>query len=359
MAEPIKKPTMSDIARVVGVSQATVSLVLNDAPGTRISAVRRKRVLEVAEELGYRKLSQPHQPGRVIGLMINELTTSQHAASLLEGAREEAAARDCLLAVMPTLSVPQIENDALDYLSKRPLVGIIYATLLTQAVKPPNRLTDIPTVLLNCHCVHSRLTSVVPGDVVGGFTATSVLLEAGHRRVAMINGEDWIQASCDRLQGYRQALVTHDVPIDPSLIVSGGWTMRSGRDQTHRLLDLPNPPTAIFCYCDRMALGAYEAVRARGLRIPRDVSIVGFDDEPFAADMAPPLTTLVLPHEDMARWAVSQLFEDPSMSRGSPQRLKLECRLVERQSVHRRSIHAAANEEAKPSLYGEANRGRS
>ena len=79
----------------------------------------------------------------------------------------------------------------------------------------------------------------------------------------MINGEDWIEASHDRLLGYRQALTTHDVAVDPTLIVSGGWTLASGREQAHRLLDLPNPPTAMFCYCDRMALGAYEAVLSR------------------------------------------------------------------------------------------------
>lgn len=338
MAEPIKKPTMSDIARVVGVSQATVSLVLNDAPSTRISPLRRRRVLEVAEELGYRKLPQSHRLGGVIGFLINELVTSQHAASLLEGARDEAAAHGCVLAVMPTQGVPQIENDALNYLSKRSLVGVVYATLLTQTVKPPDRLADMPAVLLNCHSPHGRLASVVPGDVVGAFTATSVLLAAGHRRVAMINGENWIEASRDRLQGYRQALTTHDIPVDPALIVSGGWTMRSGHDQADRLLDLLNPPTAIFCYCDRMALGAYDAVRSRGLRIPEDVSIVGFDDEAFAADMAPPLTTMLLPHENMARWAVAHLFETSTRSRGRHPKMKMECPLIERQSV------CAANE---------------
>lgn len=326
---------MSDIARAIGVSQATVSLVLNEAPGTRISPLMRKRVHEVAEEFGYRKASQVNQPAQVIGLLLNELTTSQHAASLLEGARDEAAARDCVVAVVPTQGTPQTELEALKYLAKRPLVGVLYATLLTQAVKPPDRLADIPTVLLNCHSAQNRFPSVVPGDVVGGFTATSLMLEAGHRRVAMINGEDWIEASRDRLQGYRQALTTHDVPIDPALIVSGGWTLRSGRDQTHRLLDLANPPTAIFCYCDRMALGVYEAVRARSLRIPEDVSIVGFDDEVFAADMSPPLTTMLLPHENMARWAVSQLFETASVPAGRHKKMKMECSLIQRQSVAR------------------------
>ena len=339
----LKKPTMSDIARLVGVSQATVSLVFNNAAGTRISSSTRDRVFEVARDLGYQKLLQAHAPGQVIGLLINELTTSQHAASLLEGVRDEAATRDCLVTVIATQGAPEIEAEALDYLMARPLIGVIYATLLTQAVNPPERLRDVATVLLNCHSIDDNYASVVPGDVAGGFVATSTLIDAGHLRIAMINGEDWIDASRDRLQGYRQALTTHDIAIDPALIVSGGWTLASGREQTHRLLDLVNPPTAIFCYCDRMALGAYEAVHARGLKVPGDVSVVGFDDEIFAADMSPPLTTVLLPHEDMARWAVSQLFERSSLGSAPSRhrRLKMECELVVRQSVAPFSVKSA------------------
>ena len=151
----------------------------------------------------------------------------------------------------------------------------------------------------------------------------------------MINGEDWIEASHDRLLGYRQALTTHDVAVDPALIVSGGWTLASGREQAHRLLDLPNPPTAMFCYCDRMALGAYEAVLSRGLKIPDDISIVGYGDESFAADMHPALTTVVLPHEEMARWAVLRLLQ-PTLSTSEnarPMKLKMECKLVGRGSI--------------------------
>lgn len=330
-----KKPTMSDIARAVGVSQATVSLVLNNAPGTRISLVTRERVLKVASGLGYEKLPHPHEPGPVIGLLINELTTSQHAASLLEGVRDEASAHDCLVIVIATQGILEVEAEAINYLTARPLLGVIYATLLTQAVDPPDRLRDIPTVLLNCHSLKKAYPSVVPSDVVGGFTATSALLAAGHTRVAIINGEDWIPASHDRLLGYRQALVTHDLAVDSALIVSGGWTLASGREQAHRLLELADPPSAIFCYCDRMALGAYEAVLSRGLKIPDDVSIVGFDDEIFAADMNPPLSTVLLPHEEMARWAVSRLLERSTFPAAHQkyQKLKMECKLVVRQSI--------------------------
>ena len=325
---------MSGIAAKVGVSQATVSLVLNNAPGTRISPLTRERVLAAARELGYEKIAQRPQARRVIGLLIDEMTSSQHVANLLEGARDEAAANDCLVTVVATGGTREMDDEALEYLTARPLVGIIYATLLTRAVNPPALLRETPTVLLNCHSISEAYPSIVPGDVAGGFAATTALLEAGHRRIAMINGEDWIEASQDRIQGYRQALVTYDIAVNPALIVSGGWTMASGREQTQRLIGLTKPPTAIFCYCDRMAAGAYDAVLARGLKIPRDISIVGFDNENFAADMDPPLTTVTLPHERMARWAVSQLLDYNIGSSIRKSRVqKMECPLVLRGSV--------------------------
>jgi len=326
---------MSDIARRVGVSQATVSLVLNRIPGTRISQETRRRVLEAAQEIGYRKGPAIQQGARVIGLMINELTTSQHLGSLLDGARDEAAANGCIVAVIATLGDSEVEAAAVSYLTAQPLVGILYATLLTRAVTLPEALRAIPTVLLNCHEAGDRLPAVVPSDVAGGFAATATLIEAGHRRIAMICSEDWIEASRDRLKGYRQALATYDIAPDASLVVKGGWTLAGGRAQTLRLLDLPDPPTAIFCFCDRVALGAYEAAAVRGLRIPDDLSIVGFDDENIAADMAPPLTTLVLPHEDMARWAVERLLDSDGTADAGPslRRIKMECQLVHRGSV--------------------------
>lgn len=332
---------MADIASRLGVSQATVSLVLNQAPGTRISQATRDRVMHLAREIGYRKAHPAGESGRVIGLMINDLTTSQHFLPLIEGAREEAAASDCLVAVIATQGVPECEAEALSFLTARPLVGVIYATLLTQAVTPPQRLRGMPAVLLNCHAAGENFPTVVPGDVAGAFAATSHLIEAGHRRIGMINGEDWLEAARDRLKGYRQALATYEVALDPRLVVPGG-TAPNGRAQTDRLLDLANPPTAIFCYADRMAIGAYEAAAARGLSVPGDLSVVGFDNETFAAQMAPPLTTVSLPHEEMARWAVARLVNtaEPETAPRKPRRVKIDCPLVLRASVAAQRVAA-------------------
>ena len=333
MPSTTKRPTMTDIALRVGVSQATVSLVLNNAPGTRIAPGTRERVSAAARELGYQKLRRAGAGGGVIGLLMNELTTTQHVAAFLEGARDEAAQGDCLVTMIATQGDPAIEAAALDHLLARPVVGIIHGTLLTRAVSPPERLREVRTVLLNCHTAGGVL------PVRGAGRRRRRLLGDGspaRGRPSPDRDDQWRgmdRGRGDRLQGYRQALATYDIAADPALIVAGGWTLASGREQTRKLLDLRPPPTAIFCFCDRMALGAYEAVRARGLSIPDDVSIVGFDDESFARDLVPPLTTVTLPHEEMARWAVDRLLEDAEPGAGRRfRKTKMECRLVLRQS---------------------------
>lgn len=331
-----KRATMTDIADKAGVSQATVSLVLNSVPHARVSPTTRDRVLEAAEALGYRKGPRhiaPEDGVRVIGLLLDEVTTTPFAAQFIEGARDEAALHGCTVALFCTRGDPLLEAEALDALAKTRLAGVLYASLITRAVTLQERLAHVPTVLLNCHERGGLRASVVPGDIAGAFSATDALLRAGHRRIAHLAGESWIEAARDREKGYRRALSTWDVPADPDLIVAGGWTIDGGRLLADKLFALDDPPTAMFCFNDRMAIGAYDAIRARGLRVPDHVSVVGFDDEEIVKYLDPPLSTVVLPHDEMARLAVSTLLEqqaDP-MQRGS--QVKVECQLVVRESL--------------------------
>lgn len=339
-----KRPTMTDIGERAGVSQATVSLVLNRVPNARVAEATRVRVLEAAEALGYRKGPQHHVPenkSRVIGLLIDEVTTTPFATQFIEGAREEAALQDVVVATFSTRGDPKLESLALDMLLRHEIIGVLYASLITRPADPPERLRDVPTVMVNCYDKHRLYPSVVPADVTGGYSATEALLKAGHRRIAHLAGENWIEAAEDRERGYRQALASWDVPVDESLIMRGGWTIHGGRDLTLQLLDMPNPPSAIFAFNDRMAVGAYDALRARGLRVPGDISVIGFDDEDISAHLDPPLSTMVLPHEEMARWAVGALL-DEQLPAASPRRVKIECPLVSRGSIGPVPARAAA-----------------
>jgi LacI family transcriptional regulator len=294
--------------------------------------------MDAAEALGYRKGPRHNVPEHrrpVIALLIDEVSTTPFAMPFIEGARDEAALQDILIATFCTRSDPKIETAALDLLMELNVIGVLYATLTTRQVTAPDQLKDIPTVLVNCYDKGRRHPSVVPGDVAGGHAATEALLKAGHRRIAHLKGEDWIDAAREREKGYRQALTTWDVPVDEQLILTGGWTINGGRELTLQLLDRPEPPTAIFCFNDRMAVGAYDAIKSRGLRVPEDVSVVGFDDEDLASYMVPPLSTVLLPHDEMARWAVGALLDhnEGISAHRSVRKIKIECPLIARGSI--------------------------
>ena len=331
------KPTMMDVAARAGVSQATVSLVLNGSPGARFSEVTRRKVHEAAEALGYRLASRGPLPAatdtKVIGFVVDEVTTDPWMALAFEGAREKALEHG----ISVTLAVSQ-GGDAQDadlfaqYL-QQPLVGFIYGTILTRQVEPPPILFQTPAVLLNCYERRRKLPSVLPGDLEGGRAATARLIAAGRRRIGLINGQDGLDASRDRLRGYRQALSSHDLSFDPDLVHPGNWEPTSGHEGTRRLMALREPPDAIFCANDLMAMGCFEALKELGKRIPEDVAVIGFDNREIAQFLRPPLTTLVLPQYDMGFLAVEQLLDLVGGLKPRQDQLKVECQLIERESV--------------------------
>jgi len=207
-------------------------------------------------------------------------------------------------------------------------------TIHTREVVLPEHLNglEMPVFLLNCYTASQAYPAVVPSEIAGGQRSTRHLIESGHRRIATITGEIWMEAAQDRLKGYRRALATADIPYDPSLVVEGGWSASSGYEATRQLLALPQPPTAIFCQNDRSAIGCYEALKEAGYDIPTDMAVVGYDDEEISRHLHPRLTTSILPHRAMGQWVVEQLDEHVPGQRRYPL-VKLECPLVERDSV--------------------------
>jgi LacI family transcriptional regulator len=336
-----KSWTMTDIALAAGVSQTTVSMVLNDVAHARVAESTRERVLKVAEEMGYSR-GPRCEPGRketrIVCMLIDEVGVTQWYPPLLEGADDEAHVGNCLVAAYRTRGDPLIEAAAIAALPRNQLAGVLYTTLTKRIATPPEALNAIPTVMLNCYATSGDHLSVISADLPAAYTATEALLQAGHRRIAHLAGDKWVVAGREREQGYRQALLNWDIPVDASLILHGrgNRTFHDGREMTDHLLSLPQPPTAIFCYNDRTAIGAYEAIRARGLRIPDDISVVGFDNEVDLTKRAsPPLTTMALPHEQMAREAVKMLLDIENIRATSrhPRILKIECPLVLRESI--------------------------
>ncbi len=203
-----------------------------------------------------------------------------------------------------------------------------------RAVTLPPELYQVPVVLLDCFVEDRSLPSVVPDEVRGGRTATEALLRKGNHRIGFINNVDPIPATSGRLEGYKQALAAYGVPFDPLLVASGSSTAIEGYRCAQEMMQLPEPPTALFCFSDVMAMGAYDALRKMRLSIPNDVAVVGFDNqELIAANLYPPLSTVELPHLEMGRWAVEYLVEHAeSELLEKPIQMRLACPYIERMS---------------------------
>ncbi|RVB77294.1 LacI family DNA-binding transcriptional regulator [Mesorhizobium sp. M6A.T.Cr.TU.014.01.1.1] len=335
---------MTDIARAAGCSQATVSFVLNNTPGIRLSQQTRERVIEAARGLGYAPPAFSALRGPVasfegldgvIGFAVDQLATSPEAVVAIEGARQAAWNAGNVVLVAQTLGDSVMEPRAIAALTKRGISALIYMTIFTREIVAPDYLygLDIPVILLNCYTADYAFPAVVPSEIAGGQSSTRHLISHGHRRIATITGEPWMQAAQDRLKGYRRALATADIPFDAELVVEGDWSASAGYAATVKLLALKDRPTAIFCQNDRTAIGCYEALKEAGLHIPGDISVIGYDDEEIARHLFPPLTTSILPHMAMGQWAIEQLEVPAPPGRGRYPITKLECPLVERESV--------------------------
>ncbi|NTA83798.1 LacI family DNA-binding transcriptional regulator [Agrobacterium tumefaciens] len=333
---------MTDVALEAGVSQTTVSFVLGQTAGSKLPQATRDRVTEAARKLGYSLPTPCATPlplapmvSGTIGIMVDQLATTHDAVVAIEGARLASRNTGNILLVAQMPGDMETETRTIDALIKADISALIYMAIFTRELVAPAYLYDlkIPVVLLNCHTADYRFPAVVPSEIAGGQNATLHLITHGHRRIATITGEPWQEATQDRLTGYRRALATADIPFDPELVVEGDWSTSTGYDATKTLLQLKERPTAIFCQNDRMAIGCYEALKEFGLAIPRDMSVIGYDDEEVASHLHPPLTTSVLPHRAMGEWAIERLGL-PFTPQGNRYPItKVECPLVVRKSV--------------------------
>ncbi len=337
--EPLKRPpTMSDVARLAGVSRTAVSFVLNNHVfSANIPTETKDRILEAAKKLSYRpnlaaKVLHTNQT-HTIGFITDEIATTPHAVNITKGAQDFAWANGKLLLIVNTGSDTNVTETAIEMMLERQVEGIIYAAWYHREATLPANIYERSAVLLDCFCANQSLPSVVPNEIQGGQTATEVLLQKGHRRVGFINCLDPVPATFGRLEGYKQALQAYDIPFDENLVCSHVSGSRGGYQGTLELMQLREPPTAIFCFSDAMAMGAYDALRKLGLSVPDDVAVMGFDNqELIAAQLSPPLSTVALPHYEMGKWAVQFLLEHSGESL-PPVQHTIDCPYLERQSV--------------------------
>jgi LacI family transcriptional regulator len=329
--------TMMDVAAQAGVSRAIVSAVIKGNPG--VSAETAAQVMSAISSLGY-PLNQAAQNlhtqrSGFIGFVDDEIAITPYAGKIFEGAQDAAWQQGKILLPSTTKNDPRLQAAALDMMLDRQVEGIIYASMYHRPVTPPDLLWEMRSVLLDCFVDDRSLPSVVPDEVGGGYKATSILLDKGHQRVGFLNNLDSIPAAMARLQGYLSALTAHGTPFDPALVASGSSDSDGGYRCAQTLMRLPNPPTALFCFNDRMAMGAYYALRDLNLSIPKEVAVMGFDNqEMIAAHLNPLLSTIELPHYEMGRWAINYLLEQADQEEGmKPIQHTIECPYIERASI--------------------------
>lgn len=338
MARPKRSaPTMHQVAALAGVSQATVSLVLNGSNRSRYTDETRARVLAAVEELDYRtnvyaKVLREGVAG-VVGFIGDSVASSPFAGQLVSAAQEAAWDHGLMLMSVNTDGKGAIESAAVDTLRSYSAVGIVYAFMYHHEIRVPDALRNVPTVVLNSRDRDSVTHSVFPDERQGGYAATRRLIDAGHRRIAMINIERLASgqpAAVGRHQGYLDALAEAGIAPDPALLIEGLGGPTHGYDAIEPLLALADRPTAIFCANDRTAWGAYQALQAHGVRVPDDISIIGFDNqEIIATGLHPQLTSVELPFVVMAKRAIDVLADPAAYSLDQP----IACPIIERSSI--------------------------
>jgi len=329
-----KKVTMGDIATAVGVSQPTVSAILNGSDSIKVSDATRIKVLNKAKELGY-ALKQTIRHGNThprIALVVNSLNMHDPFINAISAAKTRSWELDNLLVVFDFEEDEEMKQAIYSEIEEGNYQGMIFASNTPKSISPLDGAPAIPTVMLNCFCeTPSVIPAVVAADFLGGYRATNYLISQNYHYIAMITGESWSESSIQRQKGYQQALVNADIPSHPDWIVEGNWSVKQSYLETLKLLELTPRPDAIFCASDLMAVGCYQAIAKKGLTIPNDIAIMGYDNQLLASELTPSLSSIDLPYDEMGRKAVELICKVP-MEEALPL-IKIEGELYVREST--------------------------
>lgn len=326
--------SIKDIARAANVSHSTVSRALRDSPLVKpdtaalIRDIARQKgytVSAVARSLVTRRTS-------TIGVVVTTIA-DPFVGEVVSGIEEVALAHGYSVLLANSHADPSREVRAAQSLHERRVDGILVTASRVGALYLPLlRDMNVPIVLINNQHPGEFVHSVSIDNLAAGRAAARHLVELGHRRIAYIGDQFGFQSDTERFMGYRQVMEEADIGFQPELVAHGDGKPEGGMAAMARLLALASPPTAVFCYNDLVALGALRAAREHGVRVPHDLSLVGFDDLFLASYTDPPLTTVQQPKQHMGNMAARILLD--LLAGGKPEsRLTLDGRLVVRQST--------------------------
>lgn len=326
---------MRDVAERAGVSVTSVSHVINE---TRpVSDELRRRVLAAMEELGYQpnRLARSLRSGKshTLGMIVPD-SANPFFAEIARGIEDTSFEHGYSLILCNSDNNLEKEAFYTNVLVEKQVDGILFlaAGVSSERICELQR-RGMPVVVLDRELPQVEVDSVLTDNTRGGWLATRHLLDLGHRRIACVTGPSELTLSGLRVQGYQQALQEAGMEVDENLVISGDFHFESGFQALERLLDMDDPPTAIFACNDFMAVGAICAADMAGQRVPRDLSVVGFDDVKLASFTNPPLTTIAQPKYEMGALATMMLLERMDNPDLPPRHEVLDARLVVRRST--------------------------
>jgi LacI family transcriptional regulator len=332
------KPTINDVARLANVSKKTVSRVINRSP--LLNEETRGRVEQVIRELGY----VPNPQARALALrrnfligLIHDNPNAQMVLNMQQGILEALHGTDFEMVVRPVdRTSPKMLDDVRLFLERQRLFGVVI-------LPPISENDDLAALCDEVGCRYVRVGSAMLDDADHMVAsndrevvreATGHLIQQGHRLIGLVEGPDGFRSAQERRLGFEDALREAGLSLPRSLIVRGNYTFETGVTAANRLFDLTPRPTAVFASNDEMAAGVVFAARERGITVPDDLSVIGFDDTPIAAHIWPPLSTVRWPIVSMARAAARKLVGDiVGGEAAEPQPAELPSMLVKRASV--------------------------
>ncbi|PRX21812.1 LacI family transcriptional regulator [Orenia metallireducens] len=302
--------TMKDIAAKLGVSESTVSRAINNKPG--VGEDTKQKILNLARRYNYqpnllaRNLAR--QESNMIGLILPDIS-SLFYSEVTRAIQDIATKHGYQVMVCNTDSDEKRESAYIEWLQGNKIAGIIFLGNGLANNKIINLgLSGYPIVLANRLVEEVMLPSVIIDNNTGAFEATKHLLERGHKRIALINGPKDNLTAQNRFRGYREALKEYNLDYDPSLIINKDWSRECGYQGFLELLNLEEPPTAIFAANDLIAVGVIEAIKMGGYLIPEEIAVVGFEDTIVTSIIEPPLTTVAQPMYELGANSAKKLF---------------------------------------------------